>query len=102
MKIKKQILGLLLSAFVFITFHDFIIGYIDADTQSELYLSKIEKVPLCESSTLHELIHHSLMTTLFENRDCPYFDNINSSHFIDAFSYYHFLNYHKLFRPPIA
>ncbi len=64
MKAKKHILKVLLSAFLFIVVHDFVLGYIDTDTQTNLYMQKIEEVALCcDTSLLHELIHQALMST---------------------------------------
>ncbi len=63
MKTKKYILRALLSAFLFIVVHDFVLGYIDSDTQANIYMKKIDKVALCDATVLHELIHQALMST---------------------------------------
>ncbi len=63
MKTKKYILRALLSAFLFIVVHDFVLGYIDSDTQTTIYMKKIENTALCDVSVLHELIHQALMST---------------------------------------
>ena len=63
MKAKKQILRVLLSAFLFIVVHDFVLGYINPDTQASISKNKIENITLCDASVLHELIHQALMST---------------------------------------
>ncbi|HIP59558.1 MAG TPA: hypothetical protein EYH01_03920 [Campylobacterales bacterium] len=102
MKARKQILGLLLSAFVFIVMHDFIMVHIDPETQTELYMHKIENVALCETSTLHELIHQALMSTvqLFYSDTSIVSSKTWVSYEID--NTFSSRLKHKLYRPPIA
>ncbi len=61
MKFRSLIISLLLSAFVFIAFHDYVVGYYDNDTQIELSLSHMTDQPLCAATTVHEIIHHSMV-----------------------------------------
>lgn len=102
MKVRKQILRLLLSAFIFVTVHDFVIGYVDADTQVDLYMHQAQQAPLCSASVIHELIHMSLISIESSCDISSYLisektwvqtrkDNVFSSLF-----------QHRLDRPPIA
>ncbi len=61
MKFRTLIMSLLISAFVFIAFHDYVVGYYDSDTQVELSYAHVSKQPLCNASTVHEIIHHSMV-----------------------------------------
>ncbi len=101
MKTRKNILKVLLIAFVFVALHDFIMVYIDSDTQVELCLKKVKKIDLCNTSVIHELVHQSLVnidqaphilydvhTKLWISYDI---NDILSS-----------LQQHKLYRPPIV
>ncbi len=59
---KKFILSLLLSAFVFVSVHDYIIESIDHDTQSELYLYESGQIDaVCDVTKTHEILHESLI-----------------------------------------
>ncbi len=59
---KKFVLTLLLSAFVFISVHDYIIESIDQDTQSELYLYDLGAVEaVCDITKTHEVLHDILL-----------------------------------------
>ena len=102
MKARKTVLGILISTFLFVAIHDFIIGYIDPDTQVELYMHKIEQVPLCESSSLHEHVHNTMMTTV------EYIESTLDHHTkkiyltFEEINQYIFFNYNRLDRPPIV
>jgi hypothetical protein len=102
MKLKRRILGLLLSAFIFIIIHDFVIGWIDSDTQAELTTYEIQQISLCESSIVHENIHNSLMTTV----DVIYAYNtlsyIKLSTYHNEVNLYSFFTQNRLYRPPIS
>ncbi len=101
MKTRKYILKILLSAFVFIALHDFVIGYLDADTQVEIYVNKIEKIHLCKASVLHEHIHQSIMDIPDLNSAELSIDNrvwvfyTGNSFFASDFRL-------RLYRPPLA
>ncbi len=59
---KKFLLTLLLSAFVFVSVHDYIIVAIDQDTQSELYLYESGQIAaICDVTETHEALHEALM-----------------------------------------
>ncbi len=59
---RKFILSLLLSAFVFISLHDYIIETIDQDTQRELYLYESGQVSdVCDVTQAHQTLHDSTM-----------------------------------------
>ncbi len=59
---KKFLLTLLLSVFVFVSVHDYIIVAIDQDTQSELYLYESGQiVVVCDVTQTHEALHDALM-----------------------------------------
>ncbi len=59
---KKFVLTLLLSAFVFICVHDYIIETIDQDTQSELYLYDAGQISsVCDITQTHEVLHDTLI-----------------------------------------
>ncbi len=59
---KKFLLTLLLSAFVFVSVHDYIIVAIDQDTQSELYLYESGQIEaVCDVTKTHEALHEALM-----------------------------------------
>ncbi len=58
---KKFVLTLLLSAFVFLSVHDYIIVTIDQDTQSELYLYESGQIATVDKATqAHEALHDAL------------------------------------------
>jgi hypothetical protein len=59
-KYKTIILSALLFAFTFFTFHDYVIEYIDKDTQYELCYSKYDKSALDIASTVHATMHAML------------------------------------------
>ncbi len=101
MKAKKQILGLLLSAFIFMAMHDFIIGYIDPDTQTELYMHQVKNQLLCEASVLHELIHQVLMTIEQISSPDIYFTYNKTWSYSDIDNTFSSLLKHRLYRPPI-
>ena len=61
MKFRSLTISLLLSAFVFVAFHDYVVGYYDSDTQIELSFSHVTEEPLCTATTVHEIIHHSMV-----------------------------------------
>jgi hypothetical protein len=102
MKIRKQILTLLLSAFVFIVMHDFIIVKIDSDTQTELYMHKIENVTLCETSVLHELIHMSLIYVDQLSSSVNYMIDVKTLAFFEIDKTFSSHLRYRLYRPPIA
>lgn len=102
MKAKKQILGLLLSVFVFMAMHDFIIYQIDSDTQTELYMHKIENIALCEASALHELIHQTLMNTILLLCSDTYIAYPKTWIFYDTDNTFSSILQQTLYRPPIA
>jgi len=57
---KNYILSLLLSAFVFIVVHDFVIDVKDHDTQSELIMKasgQIDFEQMCKTSQVHDALH---------------------------------------------
>ena len=61
---KKFVLKILISAFVFIVVHDYVIAYFDSDTQSELILAKkseISDIYMCDLSKTHQYLHESLI-----------------------------------------
>ncbi|GEM_PF-7046871 len=61
---RNYILALLLSAFVFITVHDFIIDAKDYDTQTELILEangQLDFEQMCKVSQLHDSLHEMLL-----------------------------------------
>ena len=59
---KKLILTLLLSAFVFVSVHDYIIVAVDHDTQSELYLHESGQISeVCQATEMHQMLHASLI-----------------------------------------
>jgi len=59
---KKFVLTLLLSAFVFVSVHDYIIVSIDQDTQSELYLHDSGQISeVCDVTETHQALHDALM-----------------------------------------
>jgi hypothetical protein len=101
MKKKRWILSLLLSAFMLVAFHDFVIQYYDADTQVELSLKQTHGQTVCDMSNIHEQIHHSMMlynvnNTVFlveASYFSPYF--IKKTQLIQTFK-------QSIYRPPIA
>lgn len=102
MKFKKQILSILISTFVFMAMHDFIIGHIDTDTQAELYIHNMQNTPMCESSVLHEMIH---MTLIGINQIRPFFDySLSNTSLINDDILDRFISGLpcKLYRPPIV
>ncbi len=102
MKTKKLILKLLLSIFVAMAMHDLIVGYIDSDTQTELYMHKIEKIALCDASVLHELIHQVLMNTDHSNSTLIHELHIKNWVSYDVSNIFSSLLQYKLYRPPIV
>ena len=102
MKARKQILTLLLSAFVFIVMHDFIIVKIDPDTQAELYMHKVENIVLCETSVLHELIHQALMNVSQSSSSNIYMTYNKTWSYFDIDNTFSSLLKHRLYRPPIV
>ena len=71
MTFKSLIMSLLLSAFVSIAFHDYLVGYYHGDTQIENALSHMSEQPLCTASTVHEIIHHSMVFCATETSVMP-------------------------------
>ncbi|MEA3523417.1 MAG: hypothetical protein U9R50_10605 [Campylobacterota bacterium] len=63
MKTKRMIFSLLLSAFLFVAFHDFVVQHFDSDTQLELAYVHGHNESICEVSTLHEIIHSMMLCT---------------------------------------
>ena len=61
MPFKKYILASLFIAFGFFIAHDFIIVDMDADTQSELCMNELYQIPLDIPSSMHEVIHFSML-----------------------------------------
>lgn len=59
-KYKTFILSALLFAFALFTFHDYVLEYIDADTQYELCYLKYDKSTLDVASKLHAGMHAML------------------------------------------
>lgn len=59
-KYKTVILSALLFAFTFFTLHDYVLEYIDKDTQSELCYSKYDKSALDVASKVHATMHAML------------------------------------------
>jgi hypothetical protein len=59
-KYKTIILSALLFAFTFFTFHDYVIEYIDKDTQYELCYSKYNKSALDIATAVHATMHAML------------------------------------------
>lgn len=102
MKIKKWILKLLLSAFVFIVVHDFVMNQIDADTQTEIALYKMDKIPLCDASSLHELLHASMMVTPCRCDVKSYHDSYKTHLYKEPKSPIFSTYINSLFRPPIV
>lgn len=102
MKIKRWILTLLLSAFVFIVVHDFVMNQVDPDTQTELVLYSAEQTPLCDTSSLHELLHASMMVTPCRYEDKGYHDSLKMSHYTEPKTLIFSIHLHSLFRPPIV
>lgn len=102
MKAKKKILAMLLSVFVFMAMHDFIIGYIDTDTQAEVYIHNVENVSVCQASVFHEHIHQVLM--LFDalpKEPIIVPDNLSSADISENQHFASSLHQHRLDRPPI-
>ncbi len=103
MKARKLILRFLLGAFVFMAMHDFIVDYIDSDTQTELYMKNIDNnTILCETSQLHELIHQTLLEFIYSSNLSINPLSKHISLYQDRNDIYSFLLGHKLYRPPIA
>jgi hypothetical protein len=102
MKIRRRVLGLLLTAFMFIVVHDFVIMDIDPDTQVELYMHKIDSSTLCESSNLHEHVHISMESIFNSNELNRYRFDAKSSLYFEEINPYIFFNYDRLDRPPIV
>ena len=102
MKLKRWILTLLLSAFIFVVMHDFVMNKIDPSTQTELTFSKIEQVPLCDVSSLHELLHASMMVTPCKYEEKSYHDSLKMSHYTEPKTLIFSTHLHSLFRPPIV
>ena len=102
MKIKKWVLILLLTSFVFVVMHDFVMNKIDPSTQTELTFSQIEQVPLCDVSSLHELLHASMMVAPCPCEDQGYHDSSNIAPYIEPKSVISSRYLHSLFRPPIV
>ncbi len=102
---KTYILGILLSAFVFITVHDFVITYFDNDTQSELIMKAqgdIDAEQMCDISLVHESLHEMVLATDLvvecgvETMLIP--ENISSSYTLPYIGEV----FQSLYRPPIA
>lgn len=102
MKARKRILSILLSAFVFMAMHDFIIAHVDSDTQAELYMHKVENVPLCDASVLHELIHMTLMSVNQAPSCAPEITISKTWGYCTIDNAFSSLLKHRLYRPPIA
>ena len=102
MKAKNHIFKILLIAFVFLTVHDFTIEYIDSDTQAELCTYKVEKVPLCEASIFHELIHQALMMTPPDLKGELFFYDLKVWVRNRRISFPSSVEKNSLYRPPIV
>jgi len=61
MTFRSLIISLLLSAFVFIAFHDYVVGYDKSNTHIAFSLSATTDQPLCATTTIHETIHHNIV-----------------------------------------
>lgn len=99
---KKFILTLLLSAFVFVSVHDYIIVSVDHDTQSELYLHESGQISeVCDSTEIHQILHASLIAidTLFYAQSSDkelYITPLNTPNLFPTSSP------ESIFNPPIA
>ena len=102
---KTFVLTLLLSAFVFIVVHDYVISHVDNDTQTELvYLESghIDTEMLCDISKLHHHLHESFIGTayfgefLLNDTVCKTF----VQNYTPTFTPFDLS--HTLYRPPIA
>ena len=56
-KFKKFVLSVLLFAFTFFVVHDYVINFVDTDTQCELYQFQNDKASLDLPSKIHSHIH---------------------------------------------
>ncbi len=102
---KKFILTLLLSAFVFIVVHDYIIGQIDNDTQTELVFLEsghIDTDMMCDVSKLHHHLHECFIGA--EYADIISFNDTICKTFVQNYTptFNPFNLLHTLYRPPIA
>jgi len=102
MKIKKWILKLLLSAFVFIVVHDFVMNQVDPETQVELTLYKMEHIPLCDASSLHELLHASMIAIPCRCDAKGYHDSYKTHLYTEPKKPIFSTHLNSLFRPPIV
>lgn len=99
---KKFVLTFLLSAFVFVSVHDYIVVHIDHDTQSELYLYESGQITeVCDTTEKHQALHDSLMAINIvffdiEKKENPHCSPLGSTNF--------FLNLSStsIYHPPIA
>ncbi len=101
MRMRKNILKVLLIAFVFVAMHDFIMVYVDSDTQVELCLKKVEKIDLCNTSVIHELVHQSLVN-IDQAPPISYYEHLKLWVSYETDDSLSSLLQYKIYRPPIV
>ena len=99
---KKFVLSLLLSAFVFVSVHDYIIVAIDQDTQSELYLYASGQIDdVCDVTKTHEALHEALLAV--DIVLTPLLISSRVTNIIDEPSnFFPTISPQNIFNPPIA
>jgi hypothetical protein len=102
---KNYILGFLLSVFVFITVHDYIIAVEDYDTQTELIMEasgQLDFEQMCKISQIHDCLHEMLIAANIE--ETLHFSKTMIKTQKPLFHNHFYIDFFpgNLYRPPIA